>query len=99
MARSSLVNQHELQEFLHQNPQWLGQDGKLHREYQFASFVQAFSFMTQVALLAEAMNHHPDWSNSYNRVKVDLITDTTGGITRLDIELAGRMEELVGVAG
>lgn len=99
MTHTSLVNQHELQEFLHQNPQWLVQDGKLHREYQFASFVQAFGFMTQVALLAEAMNHHPDWSNSYNRVKVELITHTAGGITRLDIELAGRMEELIGGVG
>ena len=94
MPRIPLCNQHELQEFLHQNPQWLVQDGKLHREYQFASFVQAFGFMAQVAQLAEAMNHHPDWSNSYNRVKVELITHTSGGITRLDMELALKMDEI-----
>lgn len=94
MVCTPLASQHELQEFLHQNPQWLVQDGKLYREYQFASFVQAFGFMARVAQLAEAMNHHPDWSNSYNRVKVELITHTSGGITRLDMELALKMDEI-----
>ncbi|SFX48648.1 4a-hydroxytetrahydrobiopterin dehydratase [Marinospirillum alkaliphilum] len=94
MSRTPLASQRELQDFLHQYPQWFVQDGRLHREYQFSGFVQAFGFMTRAALLAEAMNHHPDWSNSYNRVRIDLITHASGGITRLDMELAGKMEAL-----
>ena len=77
-------------------PAWTLLDGKLHREYRFADFVAAFGFMTRAALVAEAMDHHPDWKNVYNRVVVDLVTHDAGGITERDLTLARRMDELVG---
>jgi 4a-hydroxytetrahydrobiopterin dehydratase len=75
-------------------PGWTLEGGKLHREYRFPDFVTAFGFMTQVALIAEAMNHHPDWQNVYGRLVVDLVTHDTRGITERDLTLARRMEEL-----
>ena len=74
-------------------------EGQLHREYRFANFIRAFGFMSSVALVAEAMNHHPEWSNVYDRVVVDLITHDAQGLTALDVELATRMTELAGEAG
>ncbi len=77
---------------------WTVDGGKLHREYRFRDFVQAFGFMTQAALLAERVDHHPEWFNVYNRVVVDLTTHEAGGITVRDIELARGMEALAGRA-
>ncbi len=73
---------------------WAVREGKLHREYRFASFAEAFGFMASAALRAEAMNHHPDWSNVYNRVTIDLLTHDAGGITGKDLRLAGQFEEI-----
>ena len=73
---------------------WTLAAGKLHREYRFADFVAAFGFMASVALAAEGMNHHPEWCNVYNTVRVDLVTHDAGGITELDFRLASRMEGL-----
>lgn len=73
---------------------WTLENGKLHRQYRFASFVEAFGFMTQVALVAEAMGHHPEWFNVYNRVTIDLVTHDAGGITTKDVELARKANEL-----
>ena len=75
---------------------WSLEGGKLHREFQFRDFVTAFGFMTSVALVAESMNHHPEWFNVYNRVVVDLTTHDASGITKLDLQLARRMESLAG---
>jgi 4a-hydroxytetrahydrobiopterin dehydratase len=75
---------------------WTPAGGKLHREFQFKDFVEAFGFMASAALEAERMNHHPEWFNVYNRVVVDLTTHDAGGITDLDFQLAARMEELAG---
>lgn len=74
---------------------WTIQNGKLHKEFVFGDFVEAFSFMTKVALHAEKMNHHPEWFNVYNKVKVDLMTHDAGGITANDVELAKFMDSLV----
>ena len=60
----------------------------------FADFVEAFGFMTRVALLAETANHHPEWSNVYNRVEIDLTTHDAGGITERDFKLAQRINQL-----
>jgi len=84
----------EIQEALAELGSWAVVDGKLHREYRFRDFVQAFGFMTQVALLAERAAHHPKWFNVYNRVVVDLTTHEAGGITRKDLDLARQMEEI-----
>ena len=75
-------------------PGWQLSDGKLHREFRFPDFVTAFGFMARVALLAERRDHHPEWSNVYGRVVVDLVTHDAGGITELDVELAGQMSRL-----
>jgi 4a-hydroxytetrahydrobiopterin dehydratase len=79
-------------------PGWAVESGKLHRTYVFGDFEEAFGFMTAVAREAEALGHHPEWSNVYNRVVVDLTTHDAGGITPLDFELASRMERLAGAA-
>lgn len=73
---------------------WAVQNGRLYREFRFDDFVEAFGFMTSVALAAEKMNHHPEWSNVYNKVTVELVTHSAGGITNLDIELAKKMNDL-----
>ncbi len=66
----------------------------LARDWQFTDFVQAFGFVTQVALLAQAMDHHPDWSQSYNRVSMRLHSHDAGGVTQRDLELARRINAL-----
>jgi 4a-hydroxytetrahydrobiopterin dehydratase len=69
-------------------------DGKLHREYKFADFIQAFGFMTSAAIAAEAMGHHPEWFNVYNRLTVDLTTHDAGGISAKDLKLAAKLDSL-----
>ncbi len=69
-------------------PGWTLKDTKLHREYRFADFPHAFGFMATAAPLIEKMNHHPAWSNVYNRVLVELWTHDAGGITQKDLDLA-----------
>ena len=75
-------------------PGWTHVAGKLHREYQFANFVTAFGFMTAVALVAEKLDHHPEWFNVYKTVDVTLSTHDAGGVTELDVKLAGAMDRL-----
>jgi 4a-hydroxytetrahydrobiopterin dehydratase len=86
----------EMQKTLAELGSWAIANGKLHREYKFRNFVQAFGFMAQVALLAERAAHHPEWFNVYNRVVVDLTTHEAGGITRKDLDLAREIEEIAG---
>ncbi|HEY0301660.1 MAG TPA: 4a-hydroxytetrahydrobiopterin dehydratase [Rhizomicrobium sp.] len=62
------------------------------RAFQFADFNEAFAFMTRVALLAEKMDHHPEWANVYNRVEVTLATHDAGGVTQKDIDMATAMD-------
>jgi 4a-hydroxytetrahydrobiopterin dehydratase len=72
-------------------PAWQLKDGKLSCEFRFADFATAFAFMTRCALVAEKMDHHPEWSNVYNRVNVALVTHDADGITELDFALAAAM--------
>lgn len=92
------INLREMNSSLAQLPGWEAKNGKLHKEFCFKDFVEAFAFMTGVALNAESLNHHPEWFNVYNRVVVDLCTHDTvpegGGITPLDIHLAKIMNDL-----
>jgi len=69
-------------------PGWEIVEGKLHRQFAFADFAEAFSFMTRVALAAEKLDHHPDWSNSWNKVTIDIVNHAAGGITDRCVELA-----------
>jgi 4a-hydroxytetrahydrobiopterin dehydratase len=96
MARARL-SELELADALAELPGWQVANGKLHREWRFADFSAAFGFMTRVALEAERMNHHPEWSNVWNRVVVDLVTHDAGGLTASDVKLAKKMEALARV--
>ena len=75
---------------------WVERDGALNGEFEFADFSEAFAFMTRVALLAEKANHHPDWSNSWNRVSISLSTHDAGSVvTQGDRDLAAAIDALV----
>lgn len=67
---------------------WELRDGKLRRELTFTDFAEAFAFMTRVALVAERLDHHPDWSNSWNRVTIELVSHDKGGVTGRDRRMA-----------
>ncbi|MGJ8694220.1 MAG: 4a-hydroxytetrahydrobiopterin dehydratase [Thalassotalea sp.] len=74
---------------------WQLIDNQLVREFTFSNFIAAFAFMTQVALLAEKANHHPDWFNSYNKVKITLVTHEAKGLTSRDFALASKISKLL----
>lgn len=76
------------------NKAWQLKEGKLHKEFKFADFVAAFGFMSQVALLAEKADHHPEWFNVYNKVAISLTTHEAGGISTRDFALAAAIEKL-----
>lgn len=90
------LNDAEVQENLVRAKGWTLVNGKLHRAFECKDFVSAFGNMTQVALVAEAMNHHPEWFNVWNKVIVDLNTHSVKGISNLDFELAGKINEIFG---
>jgi len=95
MAASKLSEQ-EIAEQLRKLSGWSVASGNLHRAFEFKDFQAAFGFMTRVALAAEKMDHHPDWSNSWNKVTVDLCTHSAGGLTKNDFELAGKIQQIFG---
>lgn len=99
MSRRAKLTPEEIEEALSDLPDWEEKDGKLHKEFEFEDFVSAFGFMTSVALCAERMNHHPEWFNVYNVVRVDLSTHDADGITELDVELAEEMDAISGDDG
>ncbi|MDE8349783.1 MAG: 4a-hydroxytetrahydrobiopterin dehydratase [Acidocella sp.] len=68
----------------------------IRHSFKFMNFRQAWAFMSQVALLAEAMDHHPEWSNVYNKVDITLSTHDAGGVTRLDLKLAAAIDDIAG---
>lgn len=80
-------------------PTWEVKENALFKEFSFPDFKEAWAFMSQVAVIAESMNHHPDWSNVYNKVSITLSTHDAGGITPLDIEFAKAVDELLFRAG
>ena len=73
---------------------WTIENEKLHKVFEFSNFIEAFGFMTRAAIVAESMNHHPEWFNVYRKVTVDLTTHEAGGISTLDFKLATEMEKL-----
>ena len=77
-------------------PGWTVKEEKLHKDFEFNDFNQAFGFMTRAAMEIEKMNHHPEWFNVYNRVEVTLTTHDAGGVTELDLELAAAMNTAAG---
>jgi 4a-hydroxytetrahydrobiopterin dehydratase len=73
---------------------WSVVNGKLHKDFVFADFIEAFGFMSKAAIHIEKMNHHPEWFNVYNKIKVELVTHDAGGITQNDINLASTLNSL-----
>jgi 4a-hydroxytetrahydrobiopterin dehydratase len=95
MAERRKLTQEEIDARLARFQGWTLVAGKLHRELVFTDFVEAFGFMSAVALVAESMNHHPSWHNVYNRVSIDLDTHDVGGISALDFTLAEKIDALL----
>ena len=94
MARPEQLGDDEVQLALAGLLGWSLDTGKLHREFRFKDFSEALAFMVRVGLVAEAMNHHPEWFNVWNRVRVHLTTHDAEGITELDIQLAREMNRI-----
>jgi 4a-hydroxytetrahydrobiopterin dehydratase len=95
MSRGKLSKQ-EIAAGLHKLDGWSVVKGNLHRVFEFKDFKQAFGFMKRVALVADRMDHHPDWSNAYNKVTIDLSTHSAGGLTKNDFDLARKIQKIHG---
>jgi 4a-hydroxytetrahydrobiopterin dehydratase len=88
------LSEEQIQAELDTVPGWTLLDGKLHRVFNFADFVTAFGFMARAALVAERMNHHPEWFNVYGVVRVDLNTHDCAGLSARDFKLARELSKL-----
>lgn len=99
MARDAVLTEAEVADRLTSHPAWEVVDGRLHRELTFTGFRQAFGFMAQVALAAERLDHHPDWSNSWNRVVVDITNHDAGGLSARCFELAAAVDDAADASG
>lgn len=94
MPRPVRLTDDEVARRLDALPGWRVEHGKLHKTFVFKDFARAFAYMTDVAREAEALNHHPEWFNVYNRVSIDLVTHDAKGLTDLDLQLAARAQAL-----
>jgi 4a-hydroxytetrahydrobiopterin dehydratase len=94
--RAEKLSDADVQKNLHTVNGWSLKNGKLHKEFECKDFVTAFGKMTQVALVAEWMNHHPEWFNVWNKVVIDLNTHSVQGISNLDFQLAEKINEIFG---
>jgi 4a-hydroxytetrahydrobiopterin dehydratase len=88
------LTQEDIDKELKNLPGWSVVNEKLHKEFQFVSFNQAFGFMTRAAMEIEKMNHHPEWFNVYNKITIELTTHDAGGITKNDVNLAKILNSL-----
>ena len=89
-----LLQNLELKELVFKIPGWKIYPKQIQREFNFANFIEAFSFMTKVAFICEKYNHHPDWENIYSKVIIRLNTHDLGGITNLDQALASEINKI-----
>ena len=96
MARPQPLDRDQLDEALADLIGWEVRDGRLHKVFTFGDFGCAFGFMASAATFAERIDHHPEWSNVYATVTVDLVTHDVSGITELDVRFARRLDELAG---
>ncbi len=88
------LSSEQISEHLKNLPGWTVKEEKLHKDFEFNDFNQAFGFMTRAAMEIEKMNHHPEWFNVYNKITIDLTTHDAGGITENDVELARILNSL-----
>jgi 4a-hydroxytetrahydrobiopterin dehydratase len=97
MAGATALSDDQLKRVLQELPGWAVVNGKLHKEFKFIDFTAAFGFMTQVAIEANTMNHHPEWFNVWNKVVIDLVTHSADNrISDLDVALAEKIEKRAG---
>ncbi len=89
-----LLEKSELEEVISKFPKWEYQEESLKQDFIFSDFREAFEFMVQVAEIAETLNHHPDWSNSWNKVSIAISTHSAGGLTALDLKFVEKVESL-----
>ena len=94
--RRELLTTEEIDALASVLPLWTAADGALTRTFEFADFTEAFAFMTRVAFVAEALDHHPDWSNVYNRVTIAVSTHDRDGLTDFDVAFAQQVDALTG---
>lgn len=94
MTKQKKLTELEIQQRLARHPKWRIAGDRLHRELQFSDFKRAFGFMTSVAAIAEKRDHHPDWSNAYGKVVIDLTSHDVGGLTQRDFDLAAAIDEI-----
>ncbi len=93
--KAEKLSEKQIAEELEKLPGWTIKSGNLHRSFEFADFNEAFGFMTRAALIAESMGHHPDWSNVWNKVDVELSTHSIGGLSNLDFLFAAKIQKLL----
>ena len=91
----SLIEKSQLDLFIENNPSWIIDNKTIKKEFKFDNFIDAFGFMSKVAILSEKLDHHPDWQNTYNIVSINLTTHDKGGITTNDIKLAESIDKLI----
>jgi 4a-hydroxytetrahydrobiopterin dehydratase len=94
--RKTPLTEEAIAEHLPGLPRWERRGRALHRELSFRDFTEAWGFMAMVALVAERLNHHPDWSNSWNKVVIDISNHEAGGLTEIDFELAASIDRALG---
>ena len=91
----SLIDNNQLNNFIGDNPSWTNYNETIKKEFKFNNFIEAFGFMSKVAILSEKMDHHPTWHNTYNKVTIELTTHDMSGITTNDIKLAEAIDKLI----
>ena len=91
----SIIDKDQLINFQAKNPSWTVYNKTIKKEFKFTNFIEAFGFMSKVALLSEKMDHHPNWQNTYNKVTIELTTHDIGGITINDIKLAKAIDKII----
>jgi 4a-hydroxytetrahydrobiopterin dehydratase len=97
MSKVAALSQDQITTEIAKLPNWSVKKGKLHAEFHFEDFVEAFAFMTKVAFAAEASQHHPEWQNVYNRVTIDLVTHDAGNaISQKDVDMARQIDKVAG---
>lgn len=95
MAAIQALSAAEIEQRLTSFANWEFKDNKLYRRLVFEDFIHAFGFMTQIAIIAEGMNHHPEWANVYRTVDIYLTTHDAGGVSDLDFKLLAEIERLI----
>jgi 4a-hydroxytetrahydrobiopterin dehydratase len=94
--RTTLLTEDQIAEWMPSLARWERRGHNLHRELSFRDFTEAFGFLTMVALVAQRFDHHPDWSNSWNKVVIDVTNHSAGGLTEIDFELATAIDKALG---